>query len=97
MFRRVNFLSKATDDFAKSVLSGVISTVGIIPNAIIKSSFGRAILKTAPGEVALASMISFCGCLPLLSMSSLIAGFRNFEFLCCLVHRSSMMSVRLNG
>jgi spartin len=57
--QRVNFLSKATDDFAKSVLSGVISTVGIIPNAIIRSSVGRAILKTAPGEVALASMISF--------------------------------------
>lgn len=60
---RVNYLSKATDDFAKSVLSGVISTVGIIPNAIIRSSVGRAILKTAPGEVALASMISFCECL----------------------------------
>jgi spartin len=56
---RVNDLSKATDNFAKSVLSGVVSTVAFIPNAIATSRVGRAFFKTGPGEVALASMVSF--------------------------------------
>ena len=55
-------MTKATDNFAKSVLSGVVSTVGIIPNAIAKSGVGRAFFRTGPGEVALASMVSFCEC-----------------------------------
>lgn len=56
-------MTKATDNFAKSVLSGVISTVGIIPNAIANSRVGRAFFRTGPGEVALASMVSFCECI----------------------------------
>lgn len=56
---RVKGMTRATDNFAKSVLSGVISTVGIIPNAIARSRVGRAFFKTGPGEVAMASMVSF--------------------------------------
>jgi spartin len=57
--QRVKGMTKATDNFAKSVLNGVISTVGIIPNAIAKSRVGRAFFRTGLGEVALASMVSF--------------------------------------
>lgn len=53
-------MTKATDNFAKSVLSGIISVAGTVPNAIVKSRVGRAFFRTGPGEVALASMISFC-------------------------------------
>jgi spartin len=56
---RVKGMTKATDNFAKSVLSGVVSTVGLVPNAIARSRVGRAFFKTGPGEVALASMVSF--------------------------------------
>lgn len=57
---RVKGMSVATDNFARSVLSGVISTVGYVPNAIVKSQVGRKFFKTGPGEVALASLVSFC-------------------------------------
>jgi hypothetical protein len=57
---RVKGMSVATDNFVKSVLSGVISTVGYVPNAIVKSRVGRKFFKTGPGEVALASLVSFC-------------------------------------
>lgn len=57
---RVKGMSVATDNFARSVLSGVISTVGFVPNAIVKSRVGRKFFKTGPGEVALASLVSFC-------------------------------------
>jgi len=56
---RVKGMTRATDNFAKSVLSGVVSTVGIVPNAIARSKVGRAFFRTGPGEVALASMVSF--------------------------------------
>lgn len=52
-------MSRATENVAKSVLSGVVMTAGFFSGAIIKSSAGKRIFKLMPGEVALVSLDAF--------------------------------------
>lgn len=52
-------MSRATENVAKGVLSGIVMTAGFFSGAIIKSSVGKKVFKLMPGEVALVSLDAF--------------------------------------
>jgi spartin len=52
-------MSRATDNVAKALLTGVLVTTGFFEGAIIKSKAGKKIFKLMPGEVALVSLDAF--------------------------------------
>ncbi|KAH8972332.1 hypothetical protein BDL97_02G189500 [Sphagnum fallax] len=56
---RVRRMSRATDNVAKALLTGVLVTTGFFEGAIIKSKAGKKIFKLMPGEVALVSLDAF--------------------------------------
>ncbi|KAH9573177.1 hypothetical protein CY35_02G192300 [Sphagnum magellanicum] len=56
---RVRRMSRATDNVAKALLTGVLVTTGFFEGAIIKSRAGKKIFKLMPGEVALVSLDAF--------------------------------------
>lgn len=52
-------MSRATENVARGVLSGIVMTAGFFSGAIIKSSMGKKVFKLMPGEVALVSLDAF--------------------------------------
>ncbi|XP_024379847.1 protein EARLY-RESPONSIVE TO DEHYDRATION 7, chloroplastic isoform X1 [Physcomitrium patens] len=57
--KRVENMSKATEEVAKNVLDGVVKTVGFFSQSLLKSKPGKKFFSLLPGEVALASMDAF--------------------------------------
>ncbi|KAJ7553517.1 hypothetical protein O6H91_06G101500 [Diphasiastrum complanatum] len=57
--RRARKVSKMSQKTAKAVLSGVVTTAGMISSSVIQSKPGKKFFKLLPGEVALASLDAF--------------------------------------
>lgn len=52
-------MSRATENVAKGVLVGIVTTAGFVSGSIIQSRAGKKIFKLMPGEVALVSLDAF--------------------------------------
>lgn len=52
-------MSRATENVAKGVLKGIVTTAGFFSGSVIKSRAGKKIFKLMPGEVALVSLDAF--------------------------------------
>jgi len=57
--KRVRKMSRATENVAKGVLKGIVTTAGFFSGSVIKSRAGKKIFKLMPGEVALVSLDAF--------------------------------------
>ena len=52
-------MSRATENVAKGVLFGIVTTAGFFEGSIIKSKLGKKVFTLMPGEVALVSLDAF--------------------------------------